>query len=81
MQWPRNEIFRWTQCLSRKKLKPNKLSEWELRINKFRIFIDDFNREIELTRQNEKLMKFLEKRARQTETVSLAEAKKLLRPD
>ena len=32
--------------------------------------IDDFNREIELARQDRALMKFLEARARQTETVS-----------
>jgi len=37
--------------------------------------IDDFNREIELTRQNKKLMKFLEARAKQTKTVPLAQAK------
>jgi hypothetical protein len=40
--------------------------------------IDDFNREIELTRQNRALMKFLEARARQTETVSFEEARTLL---
>ena len=40
--------------------------------------LDDFNREIELTRQNRALMKFLEARARQTETVSFEEAKALL---
>jgi hypothetical protein len=40
--------------------------------------IDDFNREIELTRQNRALMKFLEVRARQTETVSFEEARTLL---
>ena len=37
--------------------------------------IDDFNREIELTRQNKKLMKLLDERATQAETVGLAEAK------
>ena len=37
--------------------------------------IDDFNREIELTRQNKKLMKFLERRARQTKTIPLDEVK------
>jgi len=31
--------------------------------------VDDFNREIELTRQNRSLMRFLEARARQAETV------------
>jgi hypothetical protein len=40
--------------------------------------VDDFNREIELARQNRRLMKFLDARARQTKTVSLGEAKTLL---
>ncbi len=40
--------------------------------------IDDFNREIELTRQNKQLMKLLESRARQKETLSLEETKRLL---
>ena len=40
--------------------------------------IDDFNREIELTRQNKKLMKLLDSRAKQTEMVSLDDARKLL---
>lgn len=40
--------------------------------------VDDFNREIELKRQNRALLKFLEARARQTETVSVEEAKTLL---
>jgi len=40
--------------------------------------LDDFNREIELARQNRALVKFLEARARQTETVSFREAKTLL---
>jgi hypothetical protein len=40
--------------------------------------IDDFNREIELTRQNKPLMKLLEGRAKKTATVSLDEAKKIL---
>ena len=40
--------------------------------------VDDFNREIELARQNRALMKFLDARARQTETVSLEEAKTVL---
>ncbi len=35
--------------------------------------IDDFNREIELTRGNRELMKFLDKRAAQNETLSLAQ--------
>ena len=37
--------------------------------------IDDFNREIELTRQNKKLMRLLDARAKQTKTVPLAQAK------
>ena len=37
--------------------------------------IEDFNREIELTRQNKKLMKYLEARAKQTKTVPLAKVK------
>ena len=40
--------------------------------------IDDFDREIELTRQNRALMKFLDGRARQVETVSREEARALL---
>jgi hypothetical protein len=40
--------------------------------------IDDFDREIELTRQNKKLMDFLDRRARQTASVPLAEARKQL---
>ncbi len=40
--------------------------------------IDDFNREIELTRQNRALMRFLDARARQTETLSLEETRTLL---
>lgn len=40
--------------------------------------IDDFNREIELTRRNKALMKLLDSRARQPKTVSLDEAKTLL---
>lgn len=37
--------------------------------------IEDFNREIELTRQNKALMRLLKARARQAETISLEEAK------
>ena len=37
--------------------------------------IDDFNREIELTRQNEKLMEFLNLRAKQNKTIPLDEVK------
>lgn len=37
--------------------------------------IGDFNREIELTRQNKKLMKLLDQRAKQTKTIPLGEAK------
>ena len=40
--------------------------------------IDDFNREIELTRQNKQLIKLLESRARQKATVSLVETKRRL---
>ena len=40
--------------------------------------VGDFNREIELTRQNRALMNFLDSRAQQTETVSLEEASALL---
>jgi hypothetical protein len=36
--------------------------------------IDDFDREIELTRKNKRLMKLLDERAKQTRTISLAEA-------
>jgi hypothetical protein len=37
--------------------------------------IDDFNREIELTRKNAKLMRLLDERGTQTETIGLAEVK------
>ena len=37
--------------------------------------VNDFDREIELTRRNKKLMKFLEKRARETKTIPAAEAR------
>lgn len=37
--------------------------------------IDDFDREIELTRQNKKLMKLLEGRAKRTKTIPLADVK------
>jgi len=40
--------------------------------------IDDFNREIELTRQNKQLMKLLESRAKQKIALSLEEAKQRL---
>lgn len=40
--------------------------------------IDDFNREIELTRQNKQLMKLLESRASQKGTITLEEAKRRL---
>ena len=40
--------------------------------------VDDFNREIELARQNRALMKLLDSRARQTETVSSEEVRNLL---
>lgn len=37
--------------------------------------IDDFDREIQLTRQNKELMELLDRRARQPATVSLEELK------
>jgi hypothetical protein len=37
--------------------------------------IDDFSREIQLTRQNKKLTNLLKRRARQTKTIPLEEAK------
>jgi hypothetical protein len=37
--------------------------------------VDDFEREIELTRQNRELMALLDHRARQAKTLSLADAK------
>ena len=40
--------------------------------------VDDFDREIELARQNRALMKFLDSRARQAETVSSEEVRNLL---
>jgi hypothetical protein len=40
--------------------------------------VDDFDREIALTRQNEKLMALLDERARQTTTVPLDEVKRQL---
>lgn len=40
--------------------------------------IDSFDREIEVTRQNQQLMNLLEERSKQTKRVSLAEARKLL---
>ena len=41
--------------------------------------IDDFNREIELTRQNKALMKLLEARSRPKTRIPLAEARRQLR--
>jgi hypothetical protein len=41
--------------------------------------VDDFDREIELTRKNKRLMKFLDQRAKQAATVPLAEAEARLR--
>ena len=43
--------------------------------------IDDFNREIELTRQNKALMKFLDVRGKQTKTVNAADVRKQLNLD
>lgn len=40
--------------------------------------IDDFDREVAATRKNEKLMAFLDRRAAQQSTVSLAEVKRQL---
>lgn len=40
--------------------------------------VDEFNREIGLTRQNKQLMTFLAQRAKQNQTVPLNEAKKQL---
>ena len=40
--------------------------------------IDDFDREIELTRQNKQLMQVLDERAAQTNTVKLAKVKEQL---
>ena len=40
--------------------------------------IDDFSREIELTRQNKQLMKLLDARAKQKATIPLAEARQRL---
>ena len=37
--------------------------------------VDDFDREIELTRKNKKLMEFLDKRGKETKTLSTAEAR------
>jgi len=37
--------------------------------------IDDFNREIELTRQNKELMKLLDERGKQNKTIKWDEAK------
>ncbi len=37
--------------------------------------IDDFNREIELTRKNKKLMKLLDERGKQTKTYTAAEVR------
>ena len=40
--------------------------------------LDDFNRELELTRQNQELMKFLDERGKQTKTMKAAEVKRQL---
>ena len=42
------------------------------------VAVDDFDQEIARTRQNQKLMAFLETRAKQTATVSLDEVKRQL---
>jgi hypothetical protein len=41
--------------------------------------IDDFDLEIAQTRRNEKLMRLLERRAKQTQTIPLEEVKRQLR--
>ena len=41
--------------------------------------IEDFNREIELTRHNDKLMKLLDQRGQEKATISLREARRRLR--
>ncbi len=43
--------------------------------------IDDFNREIELTRQNKKLMKLLDQRGREKATIPFTEARRRLEGD
>lgn len=43
--------------------------------------INDFDREIELTRQNEELMRLLDRRGQEKATISLAEAKAQLGVD
>ena len=43
--------------------------------------IDDFDREIELTRENRQLMKLLESRAKQKVTISMEEARRQLNLD
>ena len=40
--------------------------------------VDDFDRELALTRRNEKLMALLDERTKQTETVPFAEVKRQL---
>ena len=40
--------------------------------------LDDFDREIELTRQNKEFMRFLDERGREKATLSLAEVRKKL---
>ena len=40
--------------------------------------IDDFDREIELTRRNKELMKFLDRRGKQTKTLKAAEVRQQL---
>lgn len=43
--------------------------------------VDDFELEVARTRQNKKLMAFLEERARQTETIPLHEVRRMLNQD
>ncbi len=41
--------------------------------------VDDFNREIELTRQNQELMKFLDERSKERKTLTLNQVRKQLK--
>jgi len=43
--------------------------------------VDDFELEVARTRQNKKLMAFLEERARQTQTIPLREVRRMLNQD
>jgi hypothetical protein len=43
--------------------------------------VDDFDREVELVRQNQELMEFLEQRSRPSQTYTIEEARKILELD